>query len=163
MSSPTDPTRRLPRPLRRDRVAYVEPDERLWREEVFARLRGLSGATMIVAVLAVGALGVGLWALFADADDGRDAGVGRVHQLEQRVQVLEASVRRGPSADQLSSLRERIQALDARLQAVSERLDQPSTELEATRDALEGTQASVEQLQQRVDELEQQQDVQPLP
>ena len=58
--SSDDPTRRLP-PA--DPVAYGDAEELLFREDVRDRLRSLTTAVVMLAVLAVAALGIAIWAL----------------------------------------------------------------------------------------------------
>ena len=144
---PDEPTRRLPGAGRRD-VAYVH-DEALWREHLYDRLRSLTTAVTLVAIVAVAALGVGLWALLADPRDDTD----QLRRIEQRVEQLEAQQR--PAAEDLAAVRERQQALERRLLALEDQADEPAEETQAMIEAIESTQQSVTQLEQRVAGLEQ--------
>jgi peptidoglycan hydrolase CwlO-like protein len=157
---PDDPTRRLPPapplPARRREVAYVEPDDLLWRQEVLDRLRSLTTAVVLLAVLAVSALGIALWALFADPADERGAAPVRVRELEERVDELESELEQTASGDALSTLREQQRSLDQRLQALDAQVRQPIEDLDVMSDAIVETQQAVEQLEQRIDALEQQ-------
>ena len=65
--SSDDPTRRLP-PA--NPVAYGDAEELLFREDVRDRLRSLTTIVVMLAVLAVAALGIAIWALL----DGQDSG-----------------------------------------------------------------------------------------
>jgi uncharacterized protein HemX len=145
--NPDEPTRRLRVAGRRD-VAYVS-DEALWREHIYDRLRSLTTAVTLVAIVAVAALGVGLWALLADPRDDTD----RLRRIEQRIEQLEAQQR--PATDDLAAVRQRQQALDERLRALEDQADEPAAETEAMIEAIESTQQSVAQLEQRVADLEQ--------
>jgi BMFP domain-containing protein YqiC len=154
MSAPDDPTRRLP-PVRQRQTVYVEPDEALWRQEVRDRLRSQTTAITLVAVIAIAALGVGLWAVFADAQDKNAASVERTVRLEQRVQRLEASLRqRAAPRQDVIALRQQQQTLEQRLQVLEDRADDPNDDLDAMSQAIAGTQQAVEQLEQRVGQLE---------
>ena len=44
-------------------VAYVHSDEEFWRRYLHERLRSLTSAVALVAIVAVAALGVGLWSI----------------------------------------------------------------------------------------------------
>jgi len=138
-------------------VVQVEPEELLWRQEVRDRLRSLTTAVTLVAVVAVAGLGVALWVLFADPQDDRGASGARVDQLEDRVQQLESGIERTASRDALATMREQQRSLDQRLQALDAKAGQPSEDLTAMRDSLVSTQQALEQLTERVEDLEQQQ------
>jgi peptidoglycan hydrolase CwlO-like protein len=149
------PTRRLPpaRPvLGEPNVAYVS-DEAIWREHIHDRLRSLTTAVTLASLVAVAALGVTLWALFADPAD--DASADRVQRLEQRVDQLEARLTQRPAAEDLVAVRERQQSLDERLQALEDQADEPAEETQAMIEAIESTQQAIAQLEERVAELEQ--------
>ena len=160
--SSEDPTRSLPpaRPAVRQREVVVEPEELLWRQEVRDRLRSLTTAVTLAALVAFAALGVALWVLFADPQDDRGASGARVNQLEDRVQQVESAVERSASSDALDAMRQQQRSLDRRLQALETKVDQPSEDVSAVRDALAETQQALDQLAQRVDDLEQQQEQQ---
>ena len=156
------PTGRLPPvrpPVRQREVVSVESEAMLWHQEMRDRLRSLTTAVTLAALLAVVALGIALWVLLADPQDERGASVSRVGELEERVQGLESGLERSASRDGLDALRGQQRSLDERVQALDAKVAQPSEDLEGMRDAVVETQQAVEQLEQRVEELEQQQTV----
>jgi uncharacterized protein HemX len=115
-----------------------------WRAHVDDRLRSLTRALAVVALLAVAALGIALWALLAEDDDGR-ARARAVRALEDRVERLEAEVDRAPSRV-VVSVRDEQRSLDERL----DELEQYTSE------ATDGLRQDVRELEGRVDELRQQ-------
>jgi hypothetical protein len=150
-----DPTRRLPstRPVVGDpSVAYVS-DEALWREHVHDRLRSLTTAVTLAAIVALAALGVALWGLFADPDE--DGSTDQVRRLEQRIEQLDARLQQRPAAADVVAVRERQQALEQRFRALEDQANEPAEETEAMIEAIESTQQAVAQLEQRVADLEQ--------
>jgi chromosome segregation ATPase len=161
MSAPgsDDPTRRLPpvsTPPRRGRTVYLEGDEAVWRQEVLDRLRSHTTAITLVALLAFAAFGVGLWAVFSDAQQDEGASSARVRSLEQRVERVESALsRRDAALDDVATLRDRQQALEQRLQGLEQRIADSAENLDSTAQAITGTQQAIEQLEERVDQLEQ--------
>jgi hypothetical protein len=107
----------------------------------------------VLAVACI-ALGVGLWALLADADDEGGASAARVRTLEQRVQQLEAVTRRGASRDGLAAVQEQQRVLAGRLAALRESVRQPTDDVAALQTAVDATQQAVDQLDQRIAALE---------
>ena len=130
-------------------MAPTEPlhSDSTWREYVTDRLRSLTRAMAVVAVLAVAALGISLWALLAEDDDEAEgrARARAVRSLEDRVERLEAEVDRAPSRV-VVSVRDEQRSLDERL----DELEQDTSE------AIEGLRQDVRELEDRVDELRQQ-------
>src|SRR4051795_13475969 len=104
--SSDDPTRRL---RATEPVAYPDADELLFREQVRDRLRSLTTSVALLAVLAVAALGVAIWALLSNQDSGGTSGasVSRVAALEDRVDALAAKVDNAASKDDLQQLNRR--------------------------------------------------------
>jgi polyhydroxyalkanoate synthesis regulator phasin len=133
--------------------SYERPTEQLeseavWRGQVTERLRSIRRALAVVGVLAVAALGVGLWALLAESHDDRGrARVSAVRALQARVDRLESEVRSGPS-QVVVSIRDEQRALGERVAAV----EHDTSDALAAIDALR---KDVDDLQQRVDALEQ--------
>ena len=151
-----DPTRRLAatRPVVAERsVAYVHSDEEYWRQYLHDRLRSLTTAVTLVALVAVAALGVGLWAIFGDEDDG--ASTERVRRLESLGDVLDARLRQRPAADDLAAIRERQEAAEQALRTLQRKAEQPDEDTAAVIEAVDATQQSVAQLEQRIAALEQ--------
>ena len=135
------------------RPAYVQSDEAFWHEYVHDRLRSLTTAVTLLAIIAVAALGVGLWALLAAPDD--DASTDRVRRLEARVAALDARLEQRPEAVDLAAVRDRQRSLEQAVRSLEAGLDRPDEEIEAVIEAVEATRQSVAQLEQRVAELEQ--------
>jgi septal ring factor EnvC (AmiA/AmiB activator) len=132
--------------------AYVQTDEAFWHEYVHDRLRSLTTAVTLLAIIAVAALGVGLWALFAAPGD--DASTDRVRRLEARVAALDARLQQRPAAVDLAAMRDRQRSLEQSVQSLEARLDRPDEEIEAVIEAVEATRQSLAQLEQRVADLE---------
>jgi uncharacterized protein HemX len=151
-----DPTRRLAatRPVVGDRsVAYVHSDEEFWRQYLYERLRSLTTAVTLVAIVAVAALGVGLWSILGDQSE--DASTERMSRLEQRVDALDARLRQRPAADDLAAVRERQEAAEQALRTLERKTAAPEEDTAAVIEAVDATQQSVAQLEQRVAALEQ--------
>jgi len=150
-----DPTWRLPATRRvvgqRD-VTYVDGDEVFWRDYLRDRLSSLTTGLTLVAIVAVAALGVGLWSVFADPGD--DVSTERLRRLEQRVEQLDARLAQRPEAQDVIAVREQQQSLDQRLRALEEQASEPAEETEAMIQSIEATQQEVVQLEERVAELE---------
>ena len=132
-------------------AAYERPTEPLdseaaWRALVQDRLRSLTRWLVAIGVLAVAALGVGLWALLSDEDGDRRSRAAAVRALEDRVDELESEVERAPSRV-VVSVRDEQRALAERVAALEQ----------GANDAVDDLRRDVEELQARVDELEQQQ------
>ena len=150
-----EPTRGLPptRPVvGAPTVAHV-PDDALWREHIHDRLRSLTTAVTLVAIVAVAALGLTVWSLLADPGD--DASTEQVQRLRERVEQLEARLTQRPRAEDLVAVRERQQSLDERLGALEDQANEPAEETQAMIEAIESTQQAIAQLEERVAELEQ--------
>jgi septal ring factor EnvC (AmiA/AmiB activator) len=150
-----DPTRRLAaRPVVRDAsVAFVHSDEELWRRYIHDRLRSLTTAVALAAIVSVAALAVGLWSLFGDPGGG--ASDERVNRLESRVDALDAQLQQRPGADDLAAVRKRQESLDRALRTLQTNVEQPDEDTAAVIEAVDATQQSVAQLEQRIAALEQ--------
>lgn len=170
---PEDPTRRLPptepaQPMREREVVMSDELEPAWVQDMRDRLRSLRAAVALLGVLAVAALGVAVWSLLTQEEEGdaqRGASQERVRDLEQRVEDVESESGDAASRDAVERLRDEQEQLGERLTAVEDRPGGPSRgsveELQADvtqlSDGVEQLGQSVEDLQQRVDELEQRQ------
>ena len=168
---PGEPTRRLPptrpaEPLReREVVTTTEPDP-AWVQEILDRLRSLRTTVTLVGVLALAALGVGLWALLSQEEEG-DARQGasreRVQTLEDRVDELESETEDAASQNAVEGLRDQQQELEQRVRAVEEQssdgggVEDVQADVQQLSDAVEQIGQAIEQLNQRVGDLEQQQ------
>jgi hypothetical protein len=160
---PEEPTRRIPRarPIATEReVVRTAPEETLWAE-VLDRLGSVRTGLVVVAVLALAALGVALWALLGDVGDpGRGASRVRVERLADRVDRLESQAGEAASEGGVAAIRRGQRALQRRVQALEATLEESRAagqDVEETAAAVEALQDSVEALEQRVEVLEQQQ------
>lgn len=115
--------------------------------ELRDRLRSLRTALALVGVLAAAALGVALWTLLSEDEegDGRGASPQRVNRLQDRVATLEERVGDRATKSSVSDLRADVDALESDVEEAS-----------AGGEATEETQAAVETLQGDVEALEQQ-------
>jgi hypothetical protein len=170
---PNEPTRRLPptepaQPIREREVVTGHELEPAWVEEVLDRLRSVRAAVALLGVVAVAALGVALWALVTQEEEGdarRGASSERVGDLEDRVDDLESEMRDAASGDAVDRLRDGQERLGERLRTVEDRADGASgaaiddLQQDMTRlgDAIEDVGGTLEDLEQRVDDLERQQ------
>ena len=167
---PDEPTRRLPpvqpaEPLAEREVVTTTEADPAWTQEILDRLRSLRTAVALLGVLSLAALGVGLWALLTQEEEGdarRGASQERVRDLEDRVDALENETEDAPSQDAVERLRDQQRQLDERLSAVEEQSDGASAEdvqgdVSELSDGLEQVSRSIQQLEQRVDGVEQQQ------
>ena len=123
----------------------LDPDTR-WYLEIRDRLRSLNRALVVVAVLTVVALGVALWALFAEENHDRRTQAGAIRALKERVDNLEAEVERAPTRVQVS-IREEQRSIDERLNALED----------GTNAAIADIRQDIDELRRRIDELQQQQ------
>lgn len=154
MSTPDDPTRRTPE-VREREIAHDDP----WRDDVSAQLRLLRNSVWGVALLAAIALGIGIYAVVTDDDDGADsrnvASETRVAELEDRVDELGERSENAVRPRDLDQLDQRQSELSDRIDAVEEQAGQGNADdLQQSIDQLSN---DLEQLSQRVDELEQEQ------
>jgi hypothetical protein len=152
--SSDDPTRRLP-PT--EPVAYTDAEELRFREDVRDRLRSLKTAVVMLAVLAVAALGVAIWALLSSQDTGeaQGASVSRVSALEDQVDELSDDVKNAASKDDLQQVSRREQELADKVDDLDTRATQTSEDLATATQEIETLKQDVADLQQRLDALEQ--------
>ncbi len=158
---PEDPTRRLtpatplpPQPVGAPReYAYVEGDPDAPR--VFDELRALKRWLAVVGAIALAGLGISLYTLLSEDEDGDGRGASRtsVRQLEQRVESLDDEVRDRATKTSVSELREDQEQLDGRVDEVSEQ-----AEGGADADAIDDLRSQVEELEGRVEAAEEQGD-----
>jgi peptidoglycan hydrolase CwlO-like protein len=152
--SSDDPTRRL----RATEPAYVDAEELVFRQEVRDRLRSLSTTVALLAVLAVAAIGVAIWALLSSQDSGstQGASVSRVSALEDKVDQLAADVKDAARAkqDDLQQLNKREQELAAKVEDLDTRATKTSDDLGTVSNDVDTLKQDVDDLQQRVDALE---------
>jgi septal ring factor EnvC (AmiA/AmiB activator) len=161
---PEEPTRRIPpaRPIATEReVVRTGPEETLWAE-VLDRLSSVRAGLVVVAVLALAALGVALWAVLDDPGDRDRQGASpvRVERLADRIDRLESQVGEAASESGVAAIRDAQRTLQQRVQALEATVEQSRTasqELENIAADVQALQDSVEALDQRIDALEQQQ------
>jgi chromosome segregation ATPase len=170
---PDEPTRRLPptRPAEpiREREVVTGPDYEAWYAELLDRLRSLRTAVALLSILSVAALGVALWALLSQEEEGdarRGASSERVGELEDRIEELESDVGDAASSDAVDRLRDDQEQLADEVRSVRERagggtsdaaVQDLQDDITQLGDGVEQLSGSVQDLEQRVDELEQQQ------
>jgi uncharacterized protein HemX len=136
-----------PRYLTERELARAEADELAWRELVRDQLHSLRTGLVVLAVLAVVALGIALWALLSVQTT--DVSAARVRSVERRLERIQTEVRDTPSSAALTSVRASQQSLDRQVSSLADRLqrvERTNIELKATLDSV----------QQRVNTLERQ-------
>ena len=158
---PEDPTRRLapaspPPPGGRDPLpreyAYVEGDPEPGRGAVLDELRALKRWLAVVGVIALAGLGISLYTLLSEDEDGDGRGASRtsVRQLDDRVDQVEDDIRERATKNSVSELREEQEALDTRVDEVSEQAGEGPDA-----DAVSELRSQVEELEGRVEAAEQ--------
>jgi methyl-accepting chemotaxis protein len=157
---PDDPTRRLRPadglagpPAHEREVVATARDDYVWREEVIDRLNSLRAAVVLLGIVAVAALGVALWALLTQEEEGdarRGASVGEVRDLRDRVAQLEEELDRAPSRDAVSQLSDSVDSIDDRVGTLEDSVDAQGS----TAQAIEDVQADVQQLGDAIDQLD---------
>ena len=167
MSTPDDPTRRIPPteppPSVREREYAVE-DDGAWRQHIVDRLDSLRTWVAAATVLSLLALGLaGYTLLTAEEEDDTRAGASReqVGELSDRVDDLESRVQDRASDNAVQDLRDSQRDLDERVKAVEEAAEEPAddgADTEALRQSIDALHDSVEQLDGRVADLEQRMD-----
>jgi outer membrane murein-binding lipoprotein Lpp len=161
---PDEPTRRFPpaRPVATERtVVGTVPEETLWAE-VLDRLGSVRTGLVVVAVIALAALGVALWALLGDTGDPdrQEASRVRVERLADRVDRLESQVGEAASAGGVAAIRDGQRGLQRRVQALETTVEESraaTQDLEEIAASIGTLQSSVDALEQRLDALELQQ------
>jgi uncharacterized protein HemX len=154
MSTPDDPTRRIPPvpppgdppPVAREREVYAD-DEGVWRREVIDRLDSLRTGLVVVALLAVAALALAGYSLLADEDDGGNGRDGASRSQDRASQKAVDSLR--------SDQREIVDRVEAVEDAASDGGD-----TEALQESIDQLSQDIEALDQRVAEVEQRQEEQ---
>lgn len=150
---PDHPTRPIP----------VAPPPRATDDEALIaeldhHLRSFRRMLVLVALLAVAALGVAIWSLIAnrpqDVDPGPPAATQQQFQdLDERVSSLEGDLAQAPTNADIARLEDRRRTLAARVRDLSTRFE----EAQASRvrpSAVEAVEEDLAALTERVDELE---------
>src|SRR5829696_1348180 len=163
-----EPTRRLPptgpvEPLPAERETVRTVIDPAWTQEILDRLRSLRTSLALVALLSLGALGVGLWALLTkeeESDARRGASQQLVQRLEDRVEALESETEDAPSQNAVARLRGQQQQLEERLKTVEDRADDSAVEdvqadVRQLAEVIDQMGEAIDQLDQRVSDLEQ--------
>ena len=167
MAGPPDepPTRRIDpvapppgTPHEREREVITEEPVGA-RAELLDELRSLKRTLAIVGVVAIAALGVALWALLSQEEEGdaqRGASNERVSQLEDRVDDVENDVEDAATKGSVSSIRQDQEELSEQVDQLSED-SSGGDDAQQAQESVEQLQQDVEELGQRLDDLEQQQ------
>lgn len=161
---PEDPTRRLepaPPPSTPRELAYVEGDPVTSRAALLDELRSLKRWLAVVSVLAVAGLGIALYTLLSDREDGDGRGASRssVSQLRERVGELESDVRDRASDDSVSELRQSQEKLEGRVSELGKQAadadDGGDAAARAVESATKELRGEIDALEQRVEAAEQ--------
>jgi hypothetical protein len=121
-------------------------------EELRDRVRSLQTALAVVGVLAAAALGVALWSLLGDDDeggDGRGASTQRVSRLQDRVERLEDRVDERATKNDVSSVEEDL----AELRGEVEQASRDDGDDDGAQEAVDDLRSDLQRLTQRVDRL----------
>jgi uncharacterized protein HemX len=127
-----------PRYLTERELARAEADELAWRELVRDQLHSLRTGLVVLAVLAVVALGIALWALLSVQTT--DVSAVRLRSVERRLERIQTEVRDTPSSAALTSVRASQQSLDRQVSSLANRLqrvERTNIELKATLDSVQ--------------------------
>jgi hypothetical protein len=166
---PDQPTRRVPPdaagppPVPGDPVAVVEDPF------LADALRSLRTWVVLVGIVALGALGVGLWALLTmeeETDARRGASVERVERLESRADALESGVDDRAAKGTVDELRDQQDQLSKQVTALEKRsqradgTDEVQQSVDELQQSVDDLDADVQQLGDRLDEVERRQDEQ---
>lgn len=158
---PEDHTRRLTPaaavPTTPREQVYVEGDPEMARAAILDELRSLKRWLAVVAVIALAGLGVALYALLAEDEEGDGRGASRtsVRQLDNRVDALEDDVRNRASDGSVSKLRAEQQALEDRVDDLAEKAE-GGVDAGAIEDATDDLRSQIAELDGRVDAVEEQ-------
>lgn len=162
---PEEPTRPLPRttpaPARPiDERAVAVPVEDPYRTELLLdRLRSLRTALVIIGVIAVGALGVALYAVLTKEEESdTQAGASRqqVANLTDRVDALESDVKDRATKDDVNQVADDVQALSNRVDKLAKQTqsaDSSGTDKQA-RSSIDQLNTNVQTLSQNIKDLD---------
>lgn len=165
MSTPDDPTRRMPSddpkgpPPGGTREREVVRDAPDWRAQLADQLRTIRAGLIGTALIALVALGLGVYLLATrDDDDGADrnaASAAQVRQLEQRTDRLESRLGNRAGEGDVEEVQQNQAQIADRLDALEEQVgDDDAQQLQQAVERLSG---QLEQLSRRVDRLEEEQ------
>lgn len=153
---PEPPTRRIPpTPPPRATVSETEYVADPYVERLRDRIRSLTTAVTLTALLATAALGVALYAILSEDEEGdggrRGASPARVSSLSDRVDELENRVGDRATKNDVEALEERIQSAEQQ----AEQAGEDGGDTAQLQESIEAVDQRVQQLEQRVDEVEQ--------
>ena len=168
MSTPDDPTRRLPPadpPAVREREV-VEEDPG-WRAHLDDQLSTIRGLLLGIGLIALAALAIGVYLLATEDDDDDDTRAGasrnQVRLLEDRLDKLGSQVDDRAGKGALNQLEGSQSQLTERLDALEEETAQSDDagDIGQLEQAVEDLSGDIQELSERVDEVEQEQQRQP--
>ena len=156
---PEDPTRRLtpasppPPPGSPREYAVVEGDPETSRGALLDELRALKRWLAVIGVIALAGLGISLYTLLSEDEEGDGRGASRtsVRELDRRVDDVESDLDERATKNSVSELREEQQALDTKVDEAAEQ-----AEGGADAEAISELQSQIEELEGRVEAAEQQ-------
>jgi L-alanine-DL-glutamate epimerase-like enolase superfamily enzyme len=138
---PQQQQQQQPGPLLSEReIARAEAEELAWRDLVRDQLRSLRTGMMVLAPLALVALGIALWALLGDdSGSARRSGVSaaRVVALERQVEKIRSDIESRPSSAAIASVQARQQALEKEIATLADTVQQRDLQLQQRLDDLE--------------------------
>ena len=139
------------------------PADPEWPERIEDQLRSLKRLTAVLSVLALAGVGLALWALLDEDEEGRQgASPERVAQIDQRVERLDDKVAQASEETDTSRLTERlkekadkddVQAIADDIQELRGALDQALSRRGASAESVDQLEGRIEELSQQVDEL----------
>ena len=161
---PEEPTRRLDPtpPVVHREVEVLEEDPAVSRAAILDDLRSLKRAVALLGVLAVAALGVGLWALLTqeeESDAQRGATREGLADVRERVERVENDVEDAATEESVSRVRNRQEQLSERVGTLSDDVEQAQEgggDAAQAQESVEELSGQVEELTGRIDALEQQ-------
>lgn len=155
--APPPPGARPPRP---GDTAYLpgEPVDAAWAARLEDEVRSLKRLAALLGLLAVAAIGIGLWALLSD-DDSKGASRERVARIDDRVDRLERRLGTASEESDTARLENELQEKAGKedLQGIQDDVGDLRVSLDKLA-AADSQDEGVAKLEDRVDELAQQVD-----
>ena len=158
---PEPPTRRIPptppgSPPPRGTVRETEYVAEPAYEELRDKLRSLTTALALTALLALAGLGVALYTLLSEDEESdgnrRGASPARVSALSDRVDDLEERVGDRATKNELNTLEDRIEQVEQQAEQANQ--DDDGADTAQLQESIETLDQNLTTLEQRVDELE---------
>ena len=156
---PTEPIRpREPVLRERESVAAYEATDSAWFARIEDRLSSLRTAVALVAIIALGGLGLSIYDVIHNSGDRRGASQARVAALADRVDRLEGKSSTSADTNTTSSLSARLgqKASKQDLQKLSDEVSQLKSDVGKTSTGSGSANTALTQLNTRVDRLTQQ-------